>query len=249
MAYTKTTWVDCQTPAVNATNLNKIETGIGDLHTTLANVSLNSGEIRIGGSSDYLAVEADGTIEFNGEATVWDDLRIIPGQFDRPGTSDPTLVPYTPGGSGTAMALYEFAKGDTATFTVQLPHSYKHGSSIYVHVHWTPGGRGVAESGATVGWKLDYSWANVNGAFGTMAVADMSDACDGTDHKHQMSPDAVISGTGKTISSMILCNIKRTDSGADDTWASTTSGQLPMLLEIDFHFEIDTVGSRERASK
>jgi len=79
MAYTKTTWVDCQTPAINATNLNKIETGIGDLHTTLANVSLNSGEIRIGGASDYLAVEADGTIEFNGEATVWDDLRIIPG--------------------------------------------------------------------------------------------------------------------------------------------------------------------------
>lgn len=35
MAYTKTTWVDGQTPALNATNLNKIEQGIEDAHKML----------------------------------------------------------------------------------------------------------------------------------------------------------------------------------------------------------------------
>ena len=48
---------------------------------------------------------------------------------------------------------------------------------------------------------------------------------------------------------MLICNIKRTDTGTDDTWAGTASGSLPMILEIDFHYEIDTIGSREPASK
>jgi hypothetical protein len=82
-----------------------------------------------------------------------------------------------------------------------------------------------------------------------MATADCSDACDGVDHTHQMTPQATITGTDKGISSMLICNIKRTDTGTDDTWAGTASGSLPMILEIDFHYEIDTIGSREPASK
>lgn len=34
MAYTKTTWVNDSAPYLNATNLNKIEQGIQDAHTT-----------------------------------------------------------------------------------------------------------------------------------------------------------------------------------------------------------------------
>lgn len=35
MAYTKTTWVNDTPPAINATNLNKIETGLDEAHTYL----------------------------------------------------------------------------------------------------------------------------------------------------------------------------------------------------------------------
>jgi hypothetical protein len=175
---------------------------------------------------------------------VWDDLRVSPGSFDRPGISDPTIVAYDVNGGGVSTYLWQFDKDNLASFTVQLPHSYKLGTDISVHIHWTPGARGNEENGATVGWKVDYSWANIDGAFGTMATADLSDACDGTDHKHQMTPAVAITGTGKTISSMLLCNIKRTDTGTDDTWATNTSGNRPLLLEIDFHYQIYTMGSR-----
>lgn len=212
-------------------------------------IEMASGEFRIGDGTNYTEFESDGTLEFVGDATVWDDLRIVPGSFDRPGTSDPGIVSYTPTGSSIAFYLYEFAKNNIASFTVQLPHNYKQGSNIYCHVHWTPGLRGNEENGATVGWKLDYTWANIDGTFGAGATLDLSDACDGTDDKHQMTPDVAITGTSKNISSMLICNIKRTDTGTDDTWASTTSGQLPLLLEIDFHYEIDTVGSRQRTAK
>lgn len=180
---------------------------------------------------------------------VWDDVRVTPGAFDRPGVADPDLVSYSVGGGATATYLYEFAKNDVACFQVQIPHGYKEGENVQVHLHWTPRARGVAESGKAVGWKVDYSWADIDGAFGAMATADLSDVCDGTDHKHQMTPEVALTGTGKHVSSMLVCNVKRTDTGTDDTWASTTTGQLPLLLEIDFHFPIDTIGSRQASAK
>jgi hypothetical protein len=189
------------------------------------------------------------TSSISGSTVVYDDLRILPGSFDRPGTSDPTIVAYAPGGGAISTYLWQFAKNNIASFAVQIPHGYKVGEDIKCHIHWTPGANGAAENGATVGWKVDYSWANVNGNFGAMATLDLSDACDGTDHKHQMTPDVTISGSGKGISSMLICNVKRTDTGADDTWAGTASGSLPFLLEIDFHVPLDTIGSSDWGTK
>jgi len=39
MAYSKTTWVNNTTPAINATNLNNMETGIEDAHDEIANTT------------------------------------------------------------------------------------------------------------------------------------------------------------------------------------------------------------------
>lgn len=202
-------------------------------------------------AGNYSEFESDGTLVFNGDATVWDDMRIVPGAFDLPGSGDPALVSYQPGGSGLATLLYEFQVDDIAYFTIQMPHGYKLGTDIYAHIHWTPGARGSAENGKFVGWKIDYSWASINGNFGPMATLDLKDACDGTNHKHQMTPDVVIDGHTSPfgISSMLICNVKRTDTGADDDWVGTASGSLPMILEIDFHYQMDTVGSRGTASK
>lgn len=214
-------------------------------------IDYSTGSQKIGDvtNGNYVEIEADGTIKLVGDATAWDDIRVTPAGFDRAGVADPSLVAYQPSGSGIATYLYEFQKNDIAYFTIQLPHSYKLGTDLRAHVHWTAGANGVTENGNTVGWKIDYSWANIDGTFGAMATVDLSDACDGTNHKHQMTPNVAITGTDKGISSMLICNIKRTDTGTDDTWSRTASGSLPMLLEIDFHYEIDTFGSRETASK
>lgn len=182
---------------------------------------------------------------------VWDDLRILPTAFDFAGGADPTLVAFRPTGAGATTMLYEFAKDDVAYFTVQLPHNYKQGTDIHVHVHWTPGTRGSEETTATVGWKVVYSWANIGSTFPVMVSANLSSACTSTDDAHIMSPSVVIDGhtVPKNISSQLVCHITRTDTGTDDTWASTTSGQLPLLLEVDFHYQIDSIGSNTVSAK
>ena len=60
--------------------------------------------------------------------------------------------------------------------------------------------------------------------------------------KHYLTNFAALSGTGKTISSMLLCRIFRdaTGAGLTDDYDNDVG-----LLEIDFHYEIDTAGSRE----
>ena len=209
----------------------------------------SAGNVWIGGDTNYSKFEADGTLEFIGTATVWEDVRIIPGSFDKPGISDPSYVAYDVNGGGTSTYLTEWALNDIASFTLQMPHSYQEGEDVYIHLHWTPGPNGAGENGNTVGWKIQYSWANMDSNFPTMATADLSDACDGTNHKHQMTPEVQITGTGKTISNMLICNITRTDTGADDTWGGTGAGNLPMLLEVDLHFPINTVGSRQKLIK
>ena len=176
--------------------------------------------------------------------TVFTDLFISTGLFKFAGSADPTWRSWQPSGTGVAYRVLKFDKNDEIFFSCQLPHMYKEGTDLRAHVHWTPCDRGNEEDGSYVGWKLDYSWANINGdPFPASATIDMSDTCSGVDDYHEVSAGAThLDGTGKKISSMIMCRLYRSDTGADDTWSGTTS-QAPACLQFDFHFEVDTMGS------
>lgn len=176
----------------------------------------------------------------------WEDMRVVPTAFDFAGVSDPTLVNWQPGGAGTTFKLWEFATNDEAFFSVQLPHTYKEGTDLKAHIHWTPGARGVTENANTVAWKMDYTWANIDAAFPSSSNIDLTDTCSGADDQHEMTADADPTGAGKKISSMLVCRIYR-DTG--DTWTGTGTGNLPLLLEVDFHFLLDTIGSRQSVIK
>jgi len=56
MSYSKTTWVNDATPAINATNLNKIETGIKDAHDHIAETNPHSGSAASGANSDITSL-------------------------------------------------------------------------------------------------------------------------------------------------------------------------------------------------
>jgi len=130
-----------------------------------------------------------------------------------------------------------------------MPHTYKEGTDLEFHIHWTPANRGVAESGNKVGWKVDYTIADVGGIFGASATVDLSDTCSGVNDKHELAGSVTVSGAGLKVSHIIVLRIYRTDTGTDDTWAGTTNAQSPALLEFDIHFRKDTMGSRQEFIK
>lgn len=53
-----------------------------------------------------------------------------------------------------------------------------------------------------------------------------------------------LDGTGKKISSILICRIWRNSSNAADTYTDDAG-----LLSLDFHYQIDTVGSRAQYVK
>lgn len=177
--------------------------------------------------------------------TVWDDIRVSANTIRFLGLgADPSWSQFQDDGGGSnGVYAFSFSSGsdEEVTFSVQIPHSYKEGSTIYPHVHWAPSN---ANAGG-VTWALEYTWSNINGTFPNTSTMLFQDSTDSTAHKHHMATNATgIDGTGKTISSMIMCRLYRDVSDPNDTYGSNA-----FLLEFDIHFEMDTAGSQQVASK
>ncbi len=166
--------------------------------------------------------------------TQWDDLR-CPVNSLAPGAVPADPIVYGPGGAVRIRGFNGAGTTESLDFTAQLPHSYKEGTDIYPHVHWCP----TTNNAGNVIWRLDYYWLNMGDLIPVLVQVDTGAvAASGTAWQHQVSEFPVIAGVGKRISSMLMCRIWRDPTGAD-TYPDDAG-----LLEVDFHFEQDSVGSR-----
>lgn len=175
---------------------------------------------------------------------VWDDIRVPISSAKRLGLTDPDWVKFKDDGAGS-VGVYALAfdnvRDEEVFFSVQMPHSYKEGSDIDPHVHWAPSSGAAGD----VIWALEYVWADeTTGVFGNTTIITITTATAEVSHKHQRAEFAYISGTGKKISSMLMCRLYRFATSASDDYAADV-----FLLEFDFHFRLDTAGSRREVVK
>lgn len=218
------------------------------LVTTLLRTEAKAQEVKINhNGTDGFVVETDGTVRVEGAATTWDDLRV---PLSMPSTGkvlpDYASFPYGQADPATYINWFKSSGIDEMYFVVQMPHAWSEGTFIYPHIHWSPS---VSNSGA-VRWGLQYAWANIGEDFpaystiyGTAIVP-----ADATLTKSRMYLTPLgaggIDGTGKKISSMLVCRIFRDGDNAADTFSG-----LAGALEIDFHYEVNTMGSRTEYTK
>jgi hypothetical protein len=167
--------------------------------------------------------------------SVWDDMQFPVTAVKLSGTKPPTWTDYK---GGQVLAFSDQAtegNEEIVYFNVQMPHGYKEGSSITPHVHWV----GEDNTAGNVAWKLSYSWANFDSAFPSETEEAIIGANGETDIQNTAGFTA-ISGTGKTMSSMLICSLRRFSSDASDTFTSKDA----YLLEVDVHVELNRFGSR-----
>lgn len=175
---------------------------------------------------------------------VWDDLR-TPGHAVRAsGGSPPDLVAGF-GGNASLYSLQFNGAGSTVEevfFDIQMPHTWKQGSVIYPHVHFSPTSTNTADTvSRTVRFVLDYTWVNVNDAFGVVSSVEMTKAFIPNDAlwQHLIASNATgIDGTGKNISSVLKCRLYRDPGNAADTYPQDVA-----LNSFDIHFQVDSLGS------
>lgn len=192
----------------------------------------------IGVGTAYTQIETDGTLYFGGAATVFEDLQVVLNSATA--VNAPSIT------SKYGSRLYTFSdeavNEDQLPFTAQLTHSYKEGSNVTPHVHFT----GEDTTACNFVWDIDYRWTNYNVGIGTSdANATVTVANSGTADLHNMAAMPAISGSGKTISSIITGTLYRNSTNADDT----CDGKSAYLLQFDLHYEQDTIGSRQTIVK
>ena len=247
----------------------------GDDHTQYALLAGRSGgQVLIGGTSSsdelrlagvvgagtsYMAVQSDGFVVWTG-VVAWQDLRVPLDSVKLGGVKDPTFGQWKNDGSGS-RGVYAWSFADQAVagneeelfFSAQIPHGYKEGEDIEFHVHWTPAVTGGANE--FVQWGLEYAWQDIDETFATdttIIASDASSAATATSSgdttlvagKHYKTVFSDISGSGLKISSMLICRFFRNSSDSDDDLA-----QAAIAFEVDFHFPIDAIGSRDHDTK
>jgi hypothetical protein len=226
----------------------------GLLLSVLTTTAFAADEVKINhNGTDGLVVESDGTLLAEGAATCWDDLR-VPMSALKQGKVAPDSedFPYGGGTSGVLMDWFSASTMNEMYFVVQMPHSWAEGTEIMPHIHWTPSQDGAA-SKTTVQWGLDYSWLNLGDTHSsyTLLTGSVTVPADAllVKSRHYLTPlktsgGTGILGTGKTISSMLICRIYRLPTASEDTFEGKAG-----VLEVDFHYQINTIGSRLEYTK
>jgi hypothetical protein len=195
-----------------------------------------SGTAKIGVGADFFEVEADGTAKFNGAGTVWDDAQVTIGMTRFAGASDPTWTAY----KGGLVLAFNKAQDNIVYFTLQLSHKYKLNSNIEFHVH-------TAHPDGNVGdttWHLTHSIADLNTDFPAESMVNKSIASPADADKHELHQFSTNIGSGGGLSTLILCSLQREGTDPADTYDNDV-----YVVAIDFHIEMDTVGSRQMAVK
>jgi hypothetical protein len=170
---------------------------------------------------------------------MWDDLRVSPFSASiGAGVRPPNIVKFKDNGLGsTGVYVYGFdeKQEEELFFEVQLPHSWVEGSDIRPHVHFTT----PTQTATTLTWGLEYTWATINGVYGDTNILSQAIDCP-VAYTHTICPLGTISGTGKKISSILICRVFRTTGGY------VGNG---ILLSVDFHIQLNSMGSYNELNK
>jgi len=166
----------------------------------------------------------------------YEDLRVAI-LTTRVGGNAPTLETFT-----DTLKAMRFADNDEVHFSVQMPHSWAEGTTIWPHVHFCAEGDG---SGKNTELGLEYSWQNIDGTFPSSTDIKSGDEALSTalDHLFADLSSTGISGTGKMISSVLVCRLYRDAASADNYTGNV------FITDFDVHYLRNSAGSKTLITK
>ena len=195
--------------------------------------------LRIGDlpNGNFLKVEKDGTIEFNGSATVFKDINLGAAQLARPASSQPDTDEFKDeGGNDTGIETFAFAPGEKVSGSFELQHDYKEGSDIAFHVHW----QGITAPTGTdkVKWQLIYTVSKTDETLDATATPIVIETDFNTQFQFKRSNFSAITGTNLKFEDQFLFQLSRVSASANEYAGDA------LIATVGIHYEVDTVGSR-----
>ena len=194
-------------------------------------------------AGNYSEFEDDGTLEFHGDGTVWDDIILPLDPAKVPAANFPSWIAFV----GNLNA-WRFGIGDYLEMTAEIPHRYMNGGDLYFHVHWVS--MSNAPGVRAVNWEIEYTIANAGAAivgdvFPAPTIITQEDTIPaGTPTNTHAFTQVGIDATGNfNIGAVIKMRLRRIAA------VGTAPGIAPFALGVGIHYPIDTVGSRNIRTK
>lgn len=193
--------------------------------------SLKVGDVDAG---DYAQIGTDGTLLLFGDATVWEDVTFELSSYKLDSTAGSLQYNHS-NNSITMDSTGSLANDDdTLVFNCQIPHKAKAGSTAKLHMHWEQPDDSDYEF--LVQYRIQKNGEAKDTSWSTAATVDMTNNVftyvSGT--LIQITELLEVDLTDVPISSLIQVQLTRND---------TISGTDIEALAVDFHFEIDSLGS------
>ena len=215
--------------------LNGGNVGIG---TTAPSYKLDvSGSTRFGSSTDYATFSSGGTLTLVGNATVFDDVQS-------------PAVDLLQTGSGVSKNLTENTVeyttnsnlSDYMLTSIQLPHSWKIGSTVFPHLHWEQTTSSVPNLLIQYRWQRQgqaktTAWTNYPVKINAFTYT--------TGTLNQITHDSgLVPPANSSLSDIIEFRILRDNANTSGQFTgSDPVGATISVTSFDIHIEKDTLGS------
>ena len=187
--------------------------------------------------------EDDGTLVFEGDATVYDDLLTSFAGLRLNSVVGKVAYDYNENGVTFKSGVSITTANDIVNLNFQYPHKAKTNGLLNLHIHWE---QDDTYANKAIQWSVKYRIHSNNSAkvtTWTTVVVEATDANNAFDYVsgtlNQITPLVDIDMTGASISSVIQIKLARTDSATGDILGTF----------CDSHFQIDTLGSRQEYVK
>lgn len=198
-------------------------------------------------SRNITAIGGDLTVKTDSQRTLFLERACYRDEYPTPlvkagGASAPDDVAYTIGGVETTRYSFDGnATEERISGSFEIPHDYKFGGAIEVHIHWLPSTNGTGN----VQWFFDWCYMGVGSAPQAETTLSVIDAVSTNQQFfHKIKAFGNLPVNGYALGDKILFTLRRTPNGANDTYADDA-----ILEQIALHVPVDTFGSRQIYAK
>ena len=193
---------------------------------------------RFGSDTDNTTIEADGTIKFNGAATVFVDID-FPIIIRNTGANIPTLTTFNGNLIMPQWEVDDFNMCESKEFI----HGWKEGSACNIHIHLNTNGTNTDNRYVKFNVEYAYSEAGVWIFPAAVTTADILIPANTPTKKQLIIPLVTFTPTNSKIGDHCLIRLRRVASTGN---APSANPWIPM---VQLHVECDTVGSRTISDK
>jgi len=186
-------------------------------------------------------IESDGTLKFNGDATVWDDIQFQISTGKVPAANFPTWEAFT-----TNTSEYSFTVDDhIALGANEMAHWWKEGTAAHVHMHVANKTANTSGADRFAKFTVYFAYAGIDTVWTETSVTAELTIPDTTAALNHFKLDlGSVDMTGLTIGTQVKIAVKRIAATGGTEYADNT-----FITQIGIHAEADTVGSRQITTK